>query len=294
MHPEAGFHLSGFQRTRTSSVHRGVADYGMRGNTKMFHGNLRGGGLNRLGRNLAFRGMNPLRTLFTAGCLLAATLASAAGFEGKVTLAITAGKGQAQVLDYSIKDSALRIDLTAEGQSFASIMDLQKMEMIMLMPQQQMYMVMPIKDKVEKAMDKAFENDASIEKTGRTETILGYKCDEYIAKDRDTITEIWVAEGLGSFMGLGSGESGGGGGGLGGLLGGGKKRGAGWEEKFKGKPGFPLRVVSREIKKQRETFKMEATKIQPGSLPASLFQAPAGWQKFSMPSMGDMLKGFGG
>ena len=39
---------------------------------------------------------------------------------------------------------------------------------------------------------------------------------------------------------------------------------------------------------------MEATKIEPGSLPASLFQPPAGWQKFQMPSMGDMLKGFGG
>jgi len=231
--------------------------------------------------------MNPLRSLFAASCLLTASLAVAAGFEGKVTLALTAGKAQPQVLDYSIKDSAIRIDLSAEGQAFASIMDLQKMEMTLLMPEQQMYMVMPIKDKVEKAMDKAFENDATIEKTGRTETILGYKCDEYLAKDRDVVTEIWVAEGLGSFMGLGSGGSP-----MGGMMGG-KKRGSGWEEKFKGKPGFPLRVVSRDAKK-RETFRMEATKVQPGSLPASLFQAPAGWQKFNMPNMGDMMKGFGG
>lgn len=235
--------------------------------------------------------MNPLIRLFTvAGSLLAVSLAHAASFEGKVTLAMSTGKGQSQSLDYSIKDTAIRIDLNAEGQSFASIMDLQKMEMIMLMPQQQMYMVMPMKDKVEKAVGDALAKEPNIEKTGRTETILGYKCDEYISKDRDATTEIWVAEGLGAFMGLGSG----GGNPMAGMMGGAKKKAAaGWEEKFKGKPGFPLRVVSRDAK-SRETFKMEATKIEPGALPASLFQAPSGWQKFQMPNMGDMLKGFGG
>ncbi len=80
---------------------------------------------------------------------------------------------------------------------------------------------------------------------------------------------------------------------MGGMFGGKKKAASSWEEKFKGKPGFPLRVVSRDGK-NKETFRMEATKIEPGSLPASLFQPPAGWQKFQMPNMGDMLKGFGG
>lgn len=233
--------------------------------------------------------MNPLLRLLTVATLLSAAVVHAASFEGKVTLAMNMGKGQSQVLDYSIKDTAIRIDLSAEGHAFASIMDLKKMEMLMLMPDQKMYMVMPIKDKVEKAMDQAFEKDTSITKTGRTDTILGYKCDEYVSKDRDTTTEIWIAEGLGSFMGLGSS-----GGGMGDMFGGGaKKKAAGWEEKFKGKPGFPLRVISRDAR-SRETFKMEATKIEPGSLPASLFQAPAGWQKFAIPGMDGLLKGFGG
>lgn len=231
--------------------------------------------------------MNPLLRLFAVLALLTASLGHAASFEGKVTLAMTMGKGQSQVLDYSIKGTAIRIDMNAQGQSFASIMDLQKMEMLMLMPQQKMYMVMPLKDKIESAVDDALAKEPNIEKTGRTETILGYKCDEYISKDRDVTTEIWLAEGLGAFMGLGSG------GGMGDMFGGGKKKAsAGWEEKFKGKAGFPLRVVSRDAK-SRETFKMEATKIEPGTLPASLFQAPDGWQKFQMPNMGGMLKGLG-
>jgi hypothetical protein len=230
--------------------------------------------------------MNILPRLFAVVALCTAALGHAAAFEGKVSLAISSGKGkgQSQVLDYSIKGSAVRIDMTADGQSFASIMDLKKMEMLMLMPNEQMYMVMPIKENLDKAMDQAVEKDATIEKTGRTETILGYKCDEYVSKDKKTTTEIWIAEGLGTFMGLGNN------GGGGGMFGGKSKAAEGWEQKFKGKPGFPLRVVSRDSK-TKETFRMEATKIEPGSLPASLFQAPEGWQKFQMPNMGDMLKG---
>jgi len=231
--------------------------------------------------------MNLLLRLLAVGSMLTASLSFAAdAFEGKVSLAMSSGKGKPQILNYSIKQDALRIDILAEGgQSFASIMDMKKMEMIMLMSEQKMYMVMPMKDTVEKAVAHAEAKDPNIEKTGRTETILGYKCDEYVNKEKNSTTEIWIAEGLGAFMGLGDNSGGG-------MFGGRKKAAASWEEKFKGKPGFPLRVVTRD-NKSKETFRMEATKIEPGSLPASLFQPPAGWQKFQMPNMGDMLKGMG-
>ena len=78
---------------------------------------------------------------------------------------------------------------------------------------------------------------------------------------------------------------------MGGMFGGGRKSGpagAKWEEVLKGKGGFPLRVISRDAR-GRETFKMEATKIEPGALPDSLFVPPPGMKKFSMPSMGDFM-----
>ena len=46
--------------------------------------------------------------------------------------------------------------------------------------------------------------------------------------------------------------------------------------------------------KGKEVFKMEATKVEPGPLPDSLFVPPAGYEKFQMPSLGDMMKGLGG
>ena len=236
--------------------------------------------------------MNPLLRILAVGGLLAATHAFAVdAFEGKVSLALTSDKGRTQDLNYSIKAQKLRMDLAAEGHQMSTIMDMAKLEMLMLMPDQQMYMVMPIKKPVEKAMEKQQESTAEIERTGKTEKILGYTCDQILVKDKGTVTEMWVATDLGMFMGLGSG----GGGGGGGMFGGGRRGGGGaasakWEEVLKGKGGFPLRVISHDAK-GKETFKMEATRIEPGPLPDSLFAPPEGFKKFSMPDMGGMFKG---
>ncbi|MBL9218579.1 MAG: DUF4412 domain-containing protein [Opitutaceae bacterium] len=234
--------------------------------------------------------MKLLTRLLAVGALLTAVQTFAAGtFEGKVSLAITANKGRPMNLDYSLKGQKVRMDMQAEGNQVASIMDMAKLEMLMLMPDQQMYMVMPIKQPVEQAMAKQGESTADIEVTGKTDTILGYKCSQILVKDKGTVTEMWVAEGLGMFMGLG------GGGPMGGGMMGGRKsaNAAKWEEALKGKGGFPLRVITRDAK-GKDTFKMEATKIEPGALPDSHFSPPAGYQKFEMPNLGGMLKGLGG
>jgi hypothetical protein len=240
--------------------------------------------------------MNPLLRLFAVGTLLLTAVSSFAadGFQGKVTLAITDGKGRTHDMNYSIKGQKLRMDMSAEGHEVATIMDLEKLEMLMLMTEQKKYMVMPIKKPVERAAAKAkdYESTAEVEVTGKTETILGYKCNQILVKDKGTVSELWVAEGLGVFMGLGN--NGGGGGGMGGMFGGKKSANAAkWEEALKGKGGFPLRVVTHDAK-SKEVFKMEATKIEPGTLPDSLFLPPAGYERFQMPDMGSLLKGFGG
>jgi hypothetical protein len=228
--------------------------------------------------------MNLLSRFLAVGAVLTAVQSFAAGaFEGKVSLAITAEKGRPMSLDYSLKGQKVRMDINTGGNQMASIMDLTKLEMLILMPDQQMYMVMPIKKPLEKAMAESGANTADIEVTGKTETILGYKCSQILVKDKGVVTEVWAAEGLGAFMGLG--------GGGGGMFGGGKPAAAAkWEEALKGKGGFPLRVISRDAA-GKQSFKMEATKIEPGALPDSLFVPPAGFQKFNMPDMGGMFKG---
>lgn len=230
--------------------------------------------------------MNLLSRFLAVGTLLTASLGFAAdSFEGKVSLSLTADRGGAMVLNYSIKGQKVRTDMQAQGQQMASVMDLNKQEMLMIMPDQGMYMVMPLKKPMEQAAAQAADMSADIEVTGKTETILGYKCHQILVKDKGTVTEVWAAEGLGAFTGLSQGG--------GGPFGGGKpKAAAKWEEALKGKNGgFPLRVISRDGA-GKQTFKMEATKIEPGSLPDSLFVPPPGFQKFDMGGMmGGMLRG---
>lgn len=236
--------------------------------------------------------MKLLFRFLAVGTLLTAVQVSVAStFEGKVSLAMTAEKGRTMNLDYSIKGQKIRTDMNAEGRLMTSIMDLGKLEMLMLMPEQKTYMVMPIKKPVEQALAKQGESTAEVEITGKTETILGYKCNQILVKDKGTVTEVWAAEGLGAFMGLGQGGGGGGGNPLAGMFGGGRKsaNAAKWEEALKGKGGFPLRVITRDPK-GRDTFKMEATKIEPGKLPDTLFSPPAGYEKFEMPDLGSMFK----
>ena len=107
-------------------------------------------------------------------------------------------------------------------------------------------------------------------------------------KDKGTVTEMWVASGLGTFMGMGSGGGGGGGGLFGGRKGS-APAAAKWEEALKGHGGFPLRVISHDAK-GKESYRMETTKIEPGSLPDSLFMPPEGYNKFQMPDFGGMFK----
>lgn len=255
-----------------------------------------------------------LRFIVVSSLLTAAHVFGAAPFEGKVTLTMTS-KSKPQNLDYSIKGQKLRIDInvsdtdaseesettapkkhdrkskkksSSKSQTISTIMDTGKMEMLMLMPEEKMYMVMPIKQPVQKAMEKQTGTNQEVESTGKSETILGYKCDQIIAKDKEkgTVTELWVASGLGVFMGLGN--SGGGGGMFGGHKSASSEK---WEEALKGKGGFPMRVITRDAK-GTETFKMEATKIEPGAQPDALFVPPADYQKFQMPDMGSMMNQF--
>jgi hypothetical protein len=236
--------------------------------------------------------MNLLLRLFAVGSLLtAAHTFAASAFEGKVTLTITGEKGRPVDMNFTMKGKRQRIDTAVEGHQGSIIMDMEKLEMLMLMPEQKMYMVIPIKQAVDKAVatgnDKAANVD--VERTGKTEKILGYTCDQILVKDTEkgTVTELWVASDLGMFMGLGSG-------GGNPMMGGGRKGGgaaaAKWEEALKGKGGFPLRMISRDAA-GKQVSKMEATKIEPGSQSESLFVPPEGYQKFQMPNFGGLLRG---
>lgn len=219
------------------------------------------------------------------GIMAALAASSALAFEGRVSLAITSGKDREQVIDFATKGDLVRMEPKMAGAEGATmIMNAAKQEMTILMPRERMYMVMPMRGGPAQEPG-AGQKDVKFEKTGRTEKILGYDCDEYVMTDQGETTAMWLTEQLGNFMGLGGGNP------MGGMMGGhkAKSEGAAWEKLLKDKKGvFPLRVVGRDAR-GKEKFRLEAKKIEPGALPDDLFAPPAGFQKFAMPAMG----GFG-
>jgi hypothetical protein len=219
-------------------------------------------------------------------CLLAVALAApaaltAAQFEGKVAFKITPGKGQPQEIAYQIKGDKMRLEMPqgAAGGMGGMIIDTKKREMTLVMEAQRMYVVQAMPEPGAAAPGERAVEAPTLEKTGEKQTILGYAAEKFLSTHQGGKTELWLAEGLGTFASppMSSGR---------GAARGGAPGGQGWERALAGKELFPLRVVSHD--KDGNEFRMEATAIEKKVLPDSLFSAPAGYQKLDM---GGMMKG---
>jgi hypothetical protein len=222
-----------------------------------------------------------ISTWLVAGILLAPAAVSAAEFEGRVNFKMTAARGQSQEIQYAIKGGRLRIEVPGQPATGGMIMDPAKKEMIMVMDEQRMYLVMPIPDPAA-APGQPAAADVKLERTGQKEKILGHVAEKYVSTYEGVRTELWLAEGLGTFVGFNAGGPG-----RGGRRSGAAPAAQAWERALAGKDLFPLRVVTFDTA-GRESFRMEATLVERQSLPDTLFTPPAGYQKMDM---GGMMRG---
>ncbi|MBI5380930.1 MAG: DUF4412 domain-containing protein [Opitutae bacterium] len=213
------------------------------------------------------------------GALISSTVFAADPFEGKISLNITTAKGRTQKLDLAMKGKLQRMDMAMGEKTMGSILDLEKRQVTVMMPEQQMYMVMPMRDAAAAAKQEATE--AKLEKTGQTEKILGYLCQLCTVKVNGKTTEMWLAEGLGSFIGMGGAAS---------PMGGRPPPQSTWEKALAGVEGFPLRVVEKDAA-GKEVFRMEATRVEKAAQPDALFAPPAEYRLFDM---GAMMQGMPG
>ena len=230
--------------------------------------------------------MNAVIAAVAGCCLLAAGRTEAqSAFEGVVKFKMGMGKDLGEMTQM-YKGTKTRTEFTgAKGQGGAMIMDLAAQSMTVLMPQQKMYMVMDMKRMAEMAKRMPGAKEAppagaageapKVTDTGKSETVAGYSCENYIVGDTQK-TQICAAKGLGTF-GMGQSPMG--------------RMGTSplssitanplyaklWKDGF-----FPLKIVNLE---KNETV-MEATQVEKKSLDASLFAPPSDYQEMKMPSFG--------
>jgi hypothetical protein len=224
--------------------------------------------------------MKRLASLVLALSVLSAGLAAPAAFEGKIRMRITS-EGKPQEIQYAMKGARLRMEMSDGKKTMASIVDMKALQVLLLMPDEKMYMVMPFRGAMEQAQAAAAES--SFEKTADTAVILGYKTTKYLArtKGEKEPVEIWAAEGIGAYFNPDD---------FGSMAG--KRKPAAWELQLREKGFFPLRTVTKD-KRGRET-RMEVIALDKSSLPDSLFVPPADFKRFEMPGLGGLLKGLTG
>ena len=201
-------------------------------------------------------------------------------FEGTMTMQMTHA-GRDMNTTYSVKGPNVRVEMPAVGPHAGGviIMNTAAETMIMLMPAQQMYIEMPMRQPPTAKTPKG-----KVVKTGKHEKILGYDAEEWrIETDQGTV-DSWIAKGVGIAPGM---------------LAGPMSRGPrlpGEDEMLK-EGGFPLRSIFSDAE-GHESVRMTVTAIERKALSDALFKPPEGWKKFDrgagMPGSGSAVGGHAG
>jgi Domain of unknown function (DUF4412) len=202
--------------------------------------------------------------------------AQAQGFEGAVTYQMH-GEGE-HPMTMNIKGDKIRIDMQEARMTGYMIMDMGGQTMTTVIPDRKMYMTMDMKQMRAMTMDKTKKvTPPKIRATGQSETIAGHTCQDYVfSSDDGDEVEVCGAKGMGNFMAPQ------------GPMGGGHSPFASIElahqspewAKLASDGFFPLKVTN--LQNGKHEVVMEATKVEPQSLDASMFQVPPGFNEMKM------------
>jgi hypothetical protein len=207
--------------------------------------------------------MQPKHLALTLAFSLAASTLAAAQFEGIARYKLL-GPDFGSEVEFSIKGDKIRMDMNSGGHQGATIMDSKTKQAITLLPNRKAYMVM----KVDQKGAAKSKKPGKLVKTGKTETIAGYKAEEWTYESADGKMSLWGNKDLGgwAFSNVGQGQ------------------GNEMEIPADFKEGgfFLLRLGN--VKDGLEAG-LEAIKVEKKSLDAALFEVPKGYEEVDMGAM---------
>jgi hypothetical protein len=207
---------------------------------------------------------------FVLAAILCSSVYAQSNFEGKVVMRVTGEEeDEKSDMDYYIKEDKIRMEIKSEEGKLIILYDQKDSKAYMIMPEEQMYMEFDNNFSPEDSND---FNSQNINRTGEFKDINGYKCEKWIIKEDDNITEAWMTDELGGFYMLKNPMAGG--------------LQDSWQQKLVGNY-FPLKVNVTED--GETTGSIEVLSVDKMSLNDDLFILPSGFQKFEMPNL-DMYK----
>ncbi len=225
-----------------------------------------------------------LQSIFCKLCFItflifavAANIPAQTSFEGKVVMNVKSDDESTEI-DFFVKGNKTLIQVDQEEKA-SMIMDSKGKKMLLIMPEQKMYMEMDLnimKDYASQMTNKdnVKTNDGTTDNfkmTGETKKINGYECEKWVYSDDDGgKTEAWMTKALGNFMGFSNPMMG--------------NEENSWQKKIEGQGYFPMLAIHYDDSGDVESS-MEVKSAEEKSLDDSMFEVPSGFRKFDIPMM---------
>jgi hypothetical protein len=182
---------------------------------------------------------------------------TATAFEGR--LLVSMADGETPIV-YSIKGQQIRMEAGGE-EPFIALRDLRQQTVRMLMPEEKVFVDVPLRD-MSPYVD---ESKTRISRTGEKRTLHGYTCEKWVVTEQSDRGELWVTDQLGlDFAALWLPTL---------------NLQSGWRSAL-GRH-FPMKMSVSDEDGAMETI-WEVTSIEKKRIDDALFAVPAGYRKMPM------------
>lgn len=189
------------------------------------------------------------------------------GFEGEITMHIQSATSSSDMVVKTKSDKMRFETKAADGSKSYSLYDPATNKLTMVMDGQKSFMAMDF-SKPGAPQANTSPDTATIEKSGKHETIAGLDCEDWTAKSPSgKRSEVCIASGI-AFFDMGAAKSGG--------------ASTGLAKELKDKKLFPLRSVEYDAA-GKELNRMEVTKVEKKSLDDSEFSVPKDYKELAVP-----------
>ena len=222
---------------------------------------------------------NKLKYMLVLLVILSSIGFSQTNFEGKVVFQVKSDNNEINKITYLIKGDKFRIEPEAKDDSRGKgvmVYDSKNKMMTMFITERKMYMEMPfdLTDKTETV--KKEKTESYFKNTGKTKKIHGYICENFEFENKGKKGEAWMTKELGGFLFFRNPRQK-------------PPTESDWKSAIIAENYFPMEIS--EIKDDGTANVMfEVLELKAENLKNSLFEPPAGYQKFDMSKMMNLGK----
>jgi len=210
-----------------------------------------------------------LLTLLSIIFFFHTNIISQTNFEGKIVIQVS-NEDETNQISYLVKGDKFRIEFKASKGMGAMIYDSKKKTMTMLITSKKMYMEVPL-DLTNKKSDKKKKTKSYFKNTGKTKKIFGYNSEKFEFVNKGKKGEAWMTKDLGGFLFFRNpGQQ--------------NSLQSDWQKAIIAENYFPM-VISEINSEGKTNVMFEVLEIKAQNLTNSLFEPPAGYQKFDVSKM---------